>query len=343
LIGLAACSIVTDLSDLSCPTCSDASASDAAGDGGEAGPTLLATVDAPWMMAIDDTSIYWTDTTTQTVAKASKVDGSNLVTLAKGESAAGFYPQGIALDAAFVYWCDATGFVRKCAKSGCQNNPETIASAPPNTSTQYLTVDATDVYFVTQDGHVLRVPKTGGLVQQLAYLPGMAAMIIADASFVYVSFEDGSIRKLAKGGGGPVTDAGTPDAAQLITGSASPESAYGMLLVGTRIYYSNSVALGQLSYVDVNGFDAGSGTIAAQQNFPWGLATDGPTLYWTNFGDYLANSPNGSIMKCAFGNCVPTVVASGQQIPRFVASDDQAIYWATGGNQRSGGVWRLAK
>jgi hypothetical protein len=52
--------------------------------------------------------------------------GANSTTLASGL----MFPTFIALDASSVYWTEQTsgGSVMKCAKTGCQNSPQTLAS-----------------------------------------------------------------------------------------------------------------------------------------------------------------------------------------------------------------------
>jgi len=62
--------------------------------------------------------------------------------------------------------------------------------------------------------------------------------------------------------------------------------------------------------------------LASGQDGPWGIATDGSYIYWTN-------DLGGTVMKSSFfaNDSVPTVVASGQDHPRGIVADGTDVYW----------------
>ena len=63
--------------------------------------------------------------------------------------------------------------------------------------------------------------------------------------------------------------------------------------------------------------------LAKAQASPFGIATDGIAVYWTNEGD-------GTVMKCATTGCggAPTTIASSQKEPMGIAVDGTSVYWA---------------
>jgi Domain of unknown function (DUF5050) len=118
--------------------------------------TPLATGDVPWDIAVDATTVYWTEQGSAPASgKVMKVqkDGTGTTTLAMGQQD----PQGMAIDATAVYWANKTdgtickvplagGTVTVLAKD--QMDPENVA------------VDATSVYWTNTKGDtIVKVAK----------------------------------------------------------------------------------------------------------------------------------------------------------------------------------------
>jgi hypothetical protein len=122
-----------------------------------ANETPLASGDVPWDCAVDATTLYWSEKGSSPnsgkIMSASKVDGSNPVTIAMGQSGT----QGIAIDATHVYWCNGgDGSIMKAPLAG--GAATVLASgqgAPAN-----VAVDGTHVYWTDpKNDLVVKVPK----------------------------------------------------------------------------------------------------------------------------------------------------------------------------------------
>ncbi len=111
----------------------------------------------------------------------------------------------------------------------------------------------------------------------------------------------------------------------------SPIFATQLATDGSYVYYTDGWN------GDVGRVKVGSATteiIASGQYGPWGVATDGGLVYWTN-------SLADEVLSCNKVGCArPRVVADRQADPHGIAVDDKAIYWA---NMRGGTIMRLAK
>jgi hypothetical protein len=113
-------------------------------------PVSLAAVQTAAGIAVDATSLYWTDAYGNAVTKAPLAGGAT-TSLATGQDG----PSAIAVDSTNVYWIDYSGgTVMKVAKAG--GAPVILAigqSAPGN-----IAVDAVNVYW-TGGGNVMMTPK----------------------------------------------------------------------------------------------------------------------------------------------------------------------------------------
>ena len=80
----------------------------------------------------------------------------------------------------------------------------------------------------------------------------------------------------------------------------------------------------------------GPQAVAATQNHPRGIAVDGDTVYWTNYG---TGQNDGAIMKCAKassgaldgGGSTVTTLVTGLLYPDAVAVDAKYVYFTTRG------------
>ena len=121
------------------------------------GETPLAIGDVPWDVAVDDTSIYWTESgaapMSGKVVMADKTDGSGAVVLSADEAR----PVGIAIDESHVYWANEEDGSVKAVPIGGGAVKIVMGglSKPAN-----VAVDATSVYVTDAGGDaVIKAPK----------------------------------------------------------------------------------------------------------------------------------------------------------------------------------------
>jgi len=234
-------------------------------------------------VAVDATSIYWTD---GWAAMKAALDGSSPVTLFTGTA----LPDAIAVNASSVYllgieyvWgpygpTPSSGALYEVALDGSSSS--TLASSLGYYA-DGLALDDTSVYFGQGWGlgpAVAKMPLGGGQTVSLAPGQGGAvAGVAVDSTSVYwTGYHQGLILRVGLDGGTPET---------LASGQANPSA---IAVDGTSVYWTNLASLnpcenynGSLVKLSLRPGCAPV-TLASGLSCPYAFALDGTSVYWTN-------------------------------------------------------------
>lgn len=286
-------------------------------------------------------------------------------------------PSAIALDETHVYWTnDDTGEIRRSPIRGDAGSELVYANGDAGIGTRFG-VHGDDVYFVrTEDGVVLRCPKTGcGASAPTLVATGALhanSLLVTDAGALFwVEFDtDGGIgtcdlpctgassyrvshetRPTFVAADGPALFWTTLAPSNLRAQSAPGEEArtlvnqqflFDLKVTGDRVFYTNLSDTARMVFRD----GGGDQPLPKAGTSIGALATDGTDVYFAEQVD------QARVFRCPVTGCGPTpeVIATNQGQPKAIAVDATSIYWInagpagqTDGGTASAGVMRLAK
>jgi hypothetical protein len=149
-------------------------------------PEVIAELNLPRMLALDATSVYWTNF--NTVRKA-PLGGGPAITL--WVDPADYTINDLAVDATSVYWSGTTAIMKLPIEGG---TPVELATGAPNSlSGSSVKVNQTNVFWVGADGTIQTMPLGGGSKTVLA-TQQRDSYIAVDAQNVYWTYYDGTTR-----------------------------------------------------------------------------------------------------------------------------------------------------
>jgi hypothetical protein len=277
-------------------------------------------------IAVDATHVYFTDQSAGTISRV-PIAGGDVETIAMSQAA----PYDIAVDGEAVYWTnfDAAGSVQRIAKDG--DTPELVDTNTP--FPRAIALDATHVYwtgFTANSGALARRPLTldGSAQTLLTGDAGFAELAVGPDS-VYVSSHDpttggvGFIEPPPEKMQGailsvPLDGIDEPDTLAVVS------QPWGIALTddGTVVWATGdgAAADGPLRIFRYVLAAPPEEQLTTAQMAPWGVATDGERVYFTDHAEVKA-------VPTAGGDIV--VLATMQNSARSIAVTSDSVYWIT--------------
>lgn len=272
--------------------------------------TSLATaLSSPQNIAVDSTSVYWTELTGDSVKKVD-INGGVVTVLASGLSG----PREIAVDSTSVYWTEWTsgsdpGRIQKVSKNGGAVTTLSSGLGWP----KGIAVNPTDVYWASygSNGNTInKIGINGGTATTVASNLNGPYYLAADAGYVYwIERSAGVVKKVSKNGGAIAT---------LASGLNYPEI---IILDSTNVYWTEWTSgsdPGTVKKVNKNGGTAT--TLVAGVSSPVGIAVDSANVYWTEYF-------GGTVKKVSLNGGPITTLISGQSYPSGIAVDSINVYF----------------
>jgi hypothetical protein len=290
----------------------------------EAGvPVILATGESPVVLAVDDTYVYWENSTDAVLdCPVAGCPGNIPTILAFNGSGYGLEAMTVGLGTAF--YLSSSSSIDSCTGGGCGLAPSDYYGGSTIDSGYYygayytsIISDSANAYFL--DGtNVYSCPlgtscssPTTLYTSSGAYITTLAVSA-SEVFFVRQGSVYDTLLAVPIGGG----------TSRAVCVTSSLGGVEGMVAGGSYIYFTTYNAPLSIVQCPIAG---GKALVYAKDVAPYGLAADDSYLYWTN------NTTSGTVKACALGASCTTAstVASGQPYPQAIAVNSTSIFWAT--------------
>jgi hypothetical protein len=303
-------------------------------DGG-APVTIAAGEEQPESLALDDVHVYWQNSGGTVLDCPLSGCPNNVPTLLafNGEGEDYYGLQAIAAGASTAFFITSSASIDSCASGGCSLAPATYFADPGagefdggiffdggGGSVNDVVNDSSNLYFTDSNSiYSCPIESTCPSAKSLVTtdIGGIGVLAVSATEVFYVD-ESGNINQRIRA----VPIAG--GATRVVCKSSN--FLYGvnsMVVAGGYVYFTTSNDSSSIYQCLASG--GGTPTIFAIDEAPYGLATDGASLYWTN------NSSRGLIGTCPIGaSCIGSrTIASDQKYPQAIAVNSIAVYWTT--------------
>jgi hypothetical protein len=303
-------------------------------DGG-APVTIAAGEQQPESLALDDVHVYWQNSGGTVLDCPLSGCPNNLPTLLafNGEGENYYGLQAIAAGASTAFFITSSASIDSCASGGCGLAPATYFADPDSEqfdggfffdggggSVNNVVNDSSNLYFTDSNSiYSCPIESTCPAAKNLITtdVGGIGVLAVSATEVFYVD-ESGNLNQRIRA----VPIAG--GAARVVCKSSN--FLYGvnsLVVAGGYVYFTTSNDSSSIYQCLAAG--GGTPTTFAIDEAPYGLATDGVSLYWTN------NSSQGLIGTCPIGaSCIGSrTIASGQKYPQAIAVNSTAVYWTT--------------
>jgi hypothetical protein len=290
----------------------------------------------PARVVTDNDFVYWTVQGGGAVVMKAPVAGGAPEPLVFDSAEA----VGLAVDRVFVYYTQrSVGRVMRVPIAGGQ----AVALATKLDSPLFLATDGASLYWTggqtTGTGTVMKLALDQG-AKPITLIDGQSRprAIAVDGGYVYwTDFLDGTLLRTLDHIDA-TADGGARQATRLATGLNRPSD---LAVRDGYAYLPDQPVLpdqpGRILRVPTTGGDVQC--LATMTGTPFGIATDGISVYWSTLGDgaIFKTSVDKTTIDCL---TVPPF-APGEADPHFLTVDPLAVYWGTWGH--GGAIRKIAK
>jgi hypothetical protein len=289
-------------------------------DGGT--PVAIATGEDPVNLALDTNYVYWENGSGAAVDCPLAGCPSNTPTILTFADTGYDGYQTLDVGNGSAYFIDGSYGISYCAGGGCENSPTPFLGGGGDsgfgTFYEYLVIGGSNIFF-TDDTNIYSCPL-GGFCSSPTTLATSSEAFLGPLGFssteVYFA-DDGSFTSAIRA----VPIAGGKQ--RRVCTSELVQSVVSMVVTSEYVYFTTYNDPSSVYQCEAGG--GSSPTIYATDDNPYGLATDGTYLYWTN------NIAPGAVVACALGaTCEsPRSVATNQNAPNAIAVNATNVYWTT--------------
>jgi hypothetical protein len=308
---------------------------------GQCAPIAIVTTGYPRYVAVDDKSIYWTDSSTETVWKVPKGGGSTKV---KVTDSPGTDINGLVIDSANAYFSfdhqsdgGTPGGIASAPLAGAK---ATVLSGSQNLPSGLVLAPTGELYWVQSglDPQPVMHRDTSGKTSEVGRGD-------EGAEQVWLSIANGKLYIANDTVAGTLKRCALPACGGLETLVTNESGIGGATETSTHLIWCNAVIPGTIYQAQPDGGASEAVTAEASHPHTFMVSTLGRHLYWLNAGPSSGGDyPQGSVMRCPMtagtihcGSGPETLSRDNAHI-RGLIQDETSLYWVSDGK-----IWRLAK